>query len=131
MSMTDPIADMLTRIRNGLQAEKKKVQMPSSTVKVAIARVLEEEGFIIGSQVEDNDGKPLLSIELKYFEGQPAIEQVDRVSRPGQRIYRGKDDMPSIIGGLGVAIVSTSMGIMTEKTAQKKGVGGEILCSVF
>lgn len=131
MSMTDPIADMLTRIRNGLQAEKKQVQMPASTVKVAIAKVLEAEGYVSGSQVDENDGKPLLLIDLKYFEGRPAIEKVDRVSRPGQRIYRGKDNMPSIIGGLGVAIVSTSMGIMTEKSAQKKGVGGEILCSVF
>lgn len=131
MSMTDPIADMLTRIRNGLQAEKKQVQMPASTVKVAIARVLTEEGYISGSQIDENDGKPLLLVDLKYFEGRPAIEKVDRVSRPGQRIYRGKDDMPSIIGGLGVAIVSTSMGIMTEKSAQKKGVGGEILCSIF
>jgi len=131
MSMTDPIADMLTRIRNGLQAEKTNVVMPSSTVKVAIAKVLQDEGYISGVSVDDNAGKPLLNVNLKYFEGRPAIEKIDRVSRPGQRIYRDKDNMPSIIGGLGVAIISTSMGIMTEKSAQKKGVGGEVLCSVF
>lgn len=129
--MTDPIADMLTRIRNGLQAEKTHVEMPSSSVKAAIAKVLESEGYINDSRVDENTGKPTLIVGLKYFEGRPAIEELSRVSRPGQRIYRGKDDMPSIIGGLGVAIVSTSMGIMTEKSAQQKGVGGEVLCSVF
>lgn len=129
--MTDPIADMLTRIRNGLQAEKTHVEMPSSSVKAAIAKVLESEGYINDSRVDENAGKPTLIVGLKYFEGRPAIEELSRVSRPGQRIYRGKDDMPSIIGGLGVAIVSTSMGIMTEKSAQQKGVGGEVLCSVF
>jgi len=92
---------------------------------------LQEEGYITGLSVDENAGKPLLNVDLKYFEGRPAIEQIDRVSRPGQRIYRDKDSMPSIIGGLGIAIVSTSMGIMTEKTAQKKGVGGEVLCAVF
>lgn len=131
MSMTDPIADMLTRIRNGQKVGLEIVRMPSSRKKEAIARVLAEEGYINGWSAEDQPGnKRELSIELRYFEGRPVIEELRRVSKPGLRIYRGKDDLPSVLGGLGVAIVSTSEGVMTDRAARSKGFGGEVLCIV-
>jgi len=130
MSMTDPIADMLTRIRNGQKARKVSVSMPSSTAKVAVARVLKEEGYITGYSTEAEGVKNELSIELKYFEGTPVIETVQRVSKPGLRIYRGTEELPKVLGGLGVAIISTSAGVMSDRQARKKGIGGEVLCVV-
>jgi small subunit ribosomal protein S8 len=130
MSMTDPIADMLTRIRNALSAGKLTVAMPSSKQKVAIANLLKEEGFVNSVSVQDIDGKPVLEIALKYYEGKPVIEMIKRVSRPGLRVYKGKDDLPSVMGGLGVAVVSTSMGLMTDRAARKAGHGGEVVCFV-
>ena len=130
MSMTDPIADMLTRIRNAQQANKAEVGMPSSNVKVSIAKVLEEEGYISAFNVSEVDGKTVLSITLKYFEGKPVISQIDRVSRPGLRVYKSANDLPKIIGGLGVAIVSTSNGVMADRKARALGQGGEVLCAV-
>ncbi|MEX1032434.1 MAG: 30S ribosomal protein S8 [Cellvibrionaceae bacterium] len=130
MSMQDPVADMLTRIRNAQQVGKTTVTMPSSTLKSNLARVLKEEGYIIGFSVSE-DAKPTLSIELKYFEGRPVIAELARVSRPGLRNYAGKDALPSVRGGLGVAIVTTSKGIMTDRAARAAGVGGEVLCTVF
>lgn len=130
MSMTDPIADMLTRIRNGQSAEKERVEMPSSKLKAAIAEVLKQEGYITDYRVSDSDGKPRLTVDLKYFQGRPVIEQLERVSKPGLRIYRGKDDLPTVFGGLGVAIVSTSHGVMTDSAARAAGHGGEVLCTV-
>ena len=129
MSMQDPLADMLTRIRNAQMAEKSVVSMPSSTLKVAVANVLQGEGYIAGYQVS-GDVKPQLSIELKYFEGRPVIERLERFSRSGLRQYRGKSDLPKVLGGLGVAIISTSKGIMTDAQARQAGVGGEVLCFV-
>ena len=130
MSMTDPIADMLTRIRNGQKARKVSVSMPSSTAKVAVARVLTDEGYITGYSTEADGVKNELSIELKYFEGTPVIENVQRVSKPGLRIYRGKEDLPKVLGGLGVAIISTSAGVMSDRQARKQGIGGEVLCVI-
>ncbi|MBT3566439.1 MAG: 30S ribosomal protein S8 [Porticoccus sp.] len=130
MSMQDPIADMLTRIRNAQMAEKKIVSMPSSALKSAVAEVLKNEGYIKGFGVEEVI-KPQLSIELKYFEGKPVIEEIDRYSRPGLRKYCGASELPSIRGGLGVAIVSTSKGVMTDRAARAAGIGGEVLCTVF
>lgn len=130
MSMQDTLADMFTRIRNGHMAEKKAVAMPSSKQKLAIAKVLKEEGYITGYAVE-GDVKPVLSIELKYFEGKPVIEKIKRVSRPSLRIYKGVGDLPKVSDGLGVAIVSTSKGVMTDRAARAAGVGGEVLCTVF
>lgn len=130
MSMTDPIADMLTRIRNAQQANKTEVAMPSSKVKVSIAKVLEDEGYVAAYSVSDVDGKPVLSMVLKYFEGKAVISQIDRVSRPGLRVYKAADDLPKIIAGLGVAIVSTSQGVMTDRKARALGQGGEVLCAV-
>lgn len=130
MSMNDPIADMLTRIRNGQAAGKASVRMPTSKAKVAICKVLEEEGYLIGHKVDENDGKPELVVELKYSEGVPVIEELQRVSRPGLRRYCGKDDLPKVRSGLGVAIVSTSDGIMTDAAARAAGRGGEVLCFV-
>lgn len=131
MSMSDPIADMLTRIRNGLSSGKVSVTMPASKVKVAIATVLKNEGYVQGFSTADNEGKPELSVELKYYEGKPVIEEIARSSRPGLRIYKGKDELPKVRGGLGVSIVSTSKGVMTDREARSAGLGGEILCSVF
>jgi small subunit ribosomal protein S8 len=128
--MTDPIADMLTRIRNGQTAKKAQVSMPASSKKQAIAEVLKAQGYISDFTVEDVDGKPVLSITLKYYDGKPVIERLDRVSRPGLRIYKGKDDLPSVQGGLGVAIVSTSKGVMSDRAARVAGEGGEVLCYV-
>jgi small subunit ribosomal protein S8 len=131
MSMQDPIADMLTRIRNAQMAGKFEVAMPASKLKSALSDVLQAEGFVAGSRVEDNDGKPNLVVELKYYEGKPVIVEIDRVSRPGLRAYSGKDDLPKVRGGLGVAIVSTSRGVMTDRAARAAGIGGEVLCTVF
>jgi len=131
MSMTDPIADMLTRIRNGQKVALETVSMPSSKLKEAVAKVLKDEGYITGYQVQDMPGnKRELSIELKYFENEPVIEKLQKVSRPGLRIYRGSDDLPRVMGGLGIAIVSTSEGVMSDRSARSKGVGGEVLCIV-
>ncbi len=130
MSMSDPIADMLTRIRNAQRAEKASVSMPASKMKQAIAAVLKDEGYILDYCVEDVDGKPSLVIDLKYFQGRPVIEHLQRVSRPGLRIYRGKDELPDVNGGLGVAIVSTSRGVMSDRKAREVGEGGEIICTV-
>jgi len=131
MSMTDPIADMLTRIRNGQNVSLESVSMPSSHLKEAIARVLEEEGYINGFEVADKPGnKRELTVSLKYFDGKAVIEKIQKVSKPGLRIYRGKDDLPTVMGGLGIAIVSTSEGVMSERNARAKGFGGEVLCVV-
>jgi small subunit ribosomal protein S8 len=130
MSMSDPIADMLTRIRNAQRVEKTEVVMPSSKLKAAIAQVLTDEGYIDGFKVEANEGKPQLRIGLKYYAGRPVIERLERVSRPGLRIYRGRDEIPQVMNGLGVAIVSTSRGVMTDRRARSQGVGGEVLCYV-
>ncbi|MGW8228452.1 MAG: 30S ribosomal protein S8 [Gammaproteobacteria bacterium] len=130
MSMTDPIADMLTRIRNALAAGKTEVSMPQSKQKQAIAQVLKDEGYISDFSAAEQDGKPTLNVTLKYYEGKPVIEKIKRVSRPGLRIYKGKDQLPKIMGGLGVAIVSTSAGLMTDRAARKAGYGGEVLCYV-
>lgn len=130
MSMSDPIADLLTRIRNSQSVNKVNVSMPSSKLKVAIARVLKEEGYIEDFAVADLSGKPELRIELKYYAGRPVIERIERVSRPGLRIYRGKSDIPTVMNGLGVAIVSTPKGVMTDRKARATGTGGEILCYV-
>jgi small subunit ribosomal protein S8 len=127
--MTDPIADMLTRIRNAQMTEKATVGMPSSRVKVAIARVLKDEGYIDGFKVSE-EAKPVLEIALRYHGGRPVIEKIERVSKPGLRIYRGKDDIPRVMNGLGIAIVSTSRGVMTDRMARASGVGGEVLCIV-
>ncbi|MBM4206568.1 MAG: 30S ribosomal protein S8 [Gammaproteobacteria bacterium] len=130
MSMSDPIADMLTRIRNGQSAGKKSVAQPSSKLKMAIAKVLKEEGYITDYKIEVVDGHSVMTIELKYYKGAPVIESINRVSRPGLRIYKSKDQLPKVLGGLGVAIVSTSNGVMTDRAARALGHGGEIICTV-
>jgi small subunit ribosomal protein S8 len=130
MSMTDPIADMLIRIKNAAAVGKPAVSMPSSKIKVAIAKVLEEEGYIASSRVTQNGAKAELEIVLKYYEGKPVIERLQRVSKSSLRQYRGKDALPKVLGGLGVAIISTSKGIMTDSQARQQGVGGEVLCVV-
>lgn len=130
MSMTDPIADMLTRIRNGQSAKKMQVLMSSSTKKVEVARVLKAEGYIEDYSVA-GDVKPELNIQLRYYQGKPVIEKIKRVSRPGLRIFKGKDDLPKVNGGLGVAIISTSQGVMTDRAARAAGQGGEVLCTVM
>jgi small subunit ribosomal protein S8 len=128
--MSDPIADMLTRIRNAQGVKKTSVAMPSSKLKVAIANVLKDEGYIDDYAVAEANGKAELKITLKYYAGAPVIERLDRVSRPGLRIYKGKDDIPSVMNGLGVTIVSTPKGVMTDRKARQTGVGGEIICYV-
>ncbi|UJJ32885.1 30S ribosomal protein S8 [Halopseudomonas maritima] len=130
MSMQDPLADMLTRIRNAQMAEKSNVSMPSAKLKVAVAKVLKEEGYVAGYEVV-GDVKPTLSIELKYFEGKPVIEELKRVSRPGLRQYKSVEQLPKVKGGLGVSIVSTNKGVMTDRAARAAGIGGEVLCTVF
>lgn len=130
MSMTDPIADFLTRIRNGQSSGKTEVNAPASKVKLAIAKVLKDEGYIENFSATERDGKPALAVQLKYFQGRPVIERLERVSRPGLRVYKGKDELPSVLGGLGIAIVSTSQGVMTDKQARATGHGGEVLCIV-
>lgn len=130
MSMQDPIADMLTRIRNGQSAGKKSVSMPSSKVKLSIANVLKSEGYVSEFNKSENDGKPELSIELKYYQGRPVIDMIKRVSRPGLRIYKKSNELPRVLDGLGIAVVSTSAGVMTDRAARKSGHGGEVLCIV-
>jgi small subunit ribosomal protein S8 len=130
MSMSDPIADMLTRIRNAQMVEKAVVQVPSSKVKIAIAQVLKDEGYIDGFSVKANDGKPQLEIALKYYAGRPVIERIERVSRPGLRVYKGHGSIPQVMNGLGVAIVTTPQGVMTDRKARATGIGGEVLCYV-
>lgn len=130
MSMSDPIADMLTRIRNGQQARKVSVAMPSSKAKTKIAEVLKDEGYISGFEVDEAGGKPELTVTLKYFDNAPVINKIERVSRPGLRIYKNKNELPQVLGGLGVAIISTSKGVMADSKARQAGEGGEVLCYV-
>ena len=130
MSMTDPIADFLTRIRNGQRSGKPEVGMPASRIKLALAKVLKEEGYIDDFAVVDDGAKPTLTVRLKYYQGRPVIERIERVSRPGLRIYKAKDELPKILGGMGVAIISTSRGVMTDREARAGGHGGEVLCIV-
>ena len=130
MNMKDPIADMLTRIRNAQMTEKATVSMPSSKVKIAIAKVLQDEGYIDGFKVASEESKPQLELALRYYAGRPVIEKIERVSKPGLRIYKSKDDIPKVMNGLGIAIVSTSQGVMTDRKARATGVGGEVLCIV-
>ena len=130
MSMTDPIADMLTRIRNGQKARKVSVSMPASSAKEAVARVLKNEGYITDYSTSGEGASKALVVELKYFEGVPVIERIERASRPGLRIYRGKEEVPEVLGGLGIAIISTSAGVISDREAKEKGVGGEVLCLV-
>ncbi|MCB1616657.1 MAG: 30S ribosomal protein S8 [Pseudomonadales bacterium] len=131
MTMQDPLADMLTRIRNGQMAEKASISLPSSKLKVSVAEVLRQEGYITDFTVAENNGKSVLNISLKYFGNKPVIEEIRRISRPGLRQYKGSDQLAKVRGGLGVAIVSTSQGVMTDRAARTLGVGGEILCTVF
>jgi small subunit ribosomal protein S8 len=130
MSMTDPIADMLTRIRNAQMAQKSSVAMPSSKIKVAIAGVLKDEGYIDDFAVRDAEGKNQLDIALKYYAGRPVIERIERISRPGLRVYKGSGDLPRVMNGLGIAIVSTPKGVMTDRKARASNIGGEVLCFV-
>lgn len=130
MSMSDPIADMLTRIRNGQSANKVDVSFPSSTKKTSILNVLKDEGYIKGFNASSEDGKPVTTVALKYFDGKPVISKIQRVSRPGLRIFRGKDELPSVMLGLGVSIISTSKGVMSDRTARAAGQGGEVICAV-
>ena len=130
MSMTDPIADMFTRIRNAQAMGKQTVSMPASKLKQALADLLKSEGYVLDSRRTESEGKANLEIKLKYFEGKPAIERIERVSRPGLRVYRGKDKLPKVMGGLGIAIVSTPDGIMSDAQARAKGVGGEVIGTV-
>jgi small subunit ribosomal protein S8 len=130
MSMTDPIADLLTRIRNGQSARKSNVTIASSKVKMAILAVLKDEGYIADFNRSSDEGKPVLTVELKYYEGRPVIDRIERVSRPGLRIYRGKNEIPRVLGGMGTVIVSTPKGVMTDKAAHAIGQGGEVLCIV-
>lgn len=131
MSMQDPLADMLTRIRNAQMAGKTAVEIPASKLKSAVCTVLQDEGYIAGFSELERDAKMQLVVELKYYEGKPVIAELDRASRPGLRRYAGKDQLPTIRGGLGVAIISTSRGVMTDRAARAAGVGGEVLCTVF
>ena len=131
MSMQDPLSDMLTRIRNAQMAGKSGVEMPGSKLKAAVAKVLKDEGYIGDFSLSSDGGKSRLAITLKYFQGKPVIAEIDRVSRPGLRQYRAKDELPSVRAGLGVAIVSTSRGVMSDRAARAAGVGGEVLCTVF
>ena len=128
--MSDPIADMLTRIRNGQSAGKVDVSMPSSNAKIAIAKVMQSEGYVAGHSVSDDACKPVLTVTLKYFEGRPVIDDLKRISRPGLRIYKGKTEIPKVLNGLGVAIVSTSSGLMTDRQARAAGQGGEVICTI-
>lgn len=130
MSMSDPIADMLTRIRNAQMVNKTEVLMPSSKVKAAIANVLKDEGYIEDCAINEVDGKKVLNIELKYYAGKPVIERIQRISKPGLRIYKGSQEIPKVMNGLGVTILSTSQGVMTDRKAQAAGIGGELLCLV-
>ena len=127
MSMSDPIADMFTRIRNAQRVDKETVAMPSSKLKVAIATVLKDEGYIDGFEVKTDSGKPELQVQLKYYAGRPVIERLERVSRPGLRVYKGRNDLPKVLNGLGVAIVTTPQGVMTDRRARQVGIGGEVI----
>ena len=131
MSMQDPLADMLTRIRNAQMAGKTFVEFPASKLKNAVCEVLLDEGYIAGVRPVENDGKAQIHVDLKYFDGKPVIAEIDRSSRPGLRNYKGKDDLPKVRGGLGVAIVSTSKGVMSDRAARAAGIGGEVRCTVF
>jgi len=131
MSMQDPLSDMLTRVRNAQMAGKTSVAMPGSKLKAAVAQVLKDEGYVADYSASVEDGKPRLSIELKYHDGKPVIAEIDRISRPGLRKYSGKGELPTVRAGLGVAIISTSQGVMTDRAARAAGVGGEVLCTVF
>ena len=131
MSMSDPIADLLTRIRNAQMAKLPTVGIPSSKIKVAIAKVLQDEGYIVGYQIDENGGKPVLNIDLKYYQGKAVIEEIKRASRPGLRSYKGKEELPKVRAGLGISIMSTNKGLMTETQARAAGIGGEVLCTVF
>jgi small subunit ribosomal protein S8 len=131
MSMQDPLSDMLTRIRNAQMAGKKRVEMPGSKLKVAVAQVLKDEGYVDGFSATNDGVKPRLAIDLKYYLGKPVIAEINRVSRPGLRTYSGRGDLPSVRTGLGVAIISTSRGVMTDRAARAAGVGGEVLCTVY
>ena len=131
MSMSDPIADFLTRIRNAQMAQLPQVSCPSSKIKVALSKVLQDEGYINGYSVQDEAGKAVLNVDLKYFQGRPVIEEIKRVSRPGLRNYVGSDEIPSNRAGLGISIMSTNKGLMTDKQAREAGIGGEVLCTVF
>jgi small subunit ribosomal protein S8 len=130
MAMTDPIADTLTQIRNALKARKQTVTFPASNVKHAILNVLEEEGYITGHEKAESNGKPMIRVDLKYYQGEPVIDSIKRISKPGRRVYYGTQDLPSVQNGLGVAIVSTSKGIMIERKARESGVGGELICTI-
>ncbi len=130
MSMTDPVSDMITRIRNGQSAGKLRVIMPSSKLKVCLCQVLKDEGYIEDYSVEENLGKKELLVNLKYYKGQPVVDNLQRISRPGRRVYKSKENLPEVLGGLGISIVSTSKGLMTDKDARKNGYGGEVLCIV-
>ncbi|MEQ8231443.1 MAG: 30S ribosomal protein S8 [Gammaproteobacteria bacterium] len=131
MSMQDPISDMLTRVRNAQERSKREVVMPASGKKAAIAEVLKKEGYIIDYRVDGDGAARELRIQLKYYQGRPVIERIQRVSRPGLRVYRTKDELPSVVGGLGVAIISTSKGLMSDREARAQGIGGEVVCSVY
>ena len=130
MSMTDPIADFLTRLRNGQSARKKSIKSPSSTVKEAIANVLQDEGYILGYDVVTEGAKKTMTVALKYFEGKPVIEKIERISTPSLRVYKGKDELPKVLGGLGVAILSTASGVVSDRKARAAGQGGEVICIV-
>lgn len=130
MSTTDPIADFLTRIRNGQMARKKQISTPSSTVKEAIAAVLKDEGYIADYSVSSESNKKTMTLALKYFEGKPVIERIERISKPSLRVYKGKDELPKVLGGLGIAIVSTPKGVVSDKKARAAGQGGEVICIV-
>jgi small subunit ribosomal protein S8 len=130
MSMTDPIADFLTRIRNGQLSGKPEIAAPASRIKLALAKVLKDEGYIEDFAVDGDSKKPTVKVRLKYYQGRPVIERLERVSRPGLRIYKAKDELPKILGGMGVAIISTSKGVMTDREARASGHGGEVLCIV-
>jgi small subunit ribosomal protein S8 len=131
MSMQDPIGDMLTRLRNAQARSKREAVMPASGKKAAIAEVLKNEGYIVDYRVDGEGAARMLTVELKYYRGKPVIERIQRVSRPGLRVYRSKDELPSVVGGLGVAIVSTSKGLMSDREARAQGIGGEVICSVY
>lgn len=131
MSMQDPLSDMLTRIRNAQMAGKTRVEMPGSKLKAAVAKVLKDEGYVDGFNATNEGGKPRLAIDLKYHLGKPVIAEINRVSRPGLRTYSGRSELPSVRTGLGVAIISTSQGVMTDRAARAAGVGGEVLCTVY
>lgn len=130
MSMTDPVADFLTRLRNGQSARKKSIKVPSSKLKEAIANVLQDEGYILGFDVAAEGSKKTMTVALKYFDGKPVIERIDRVSTPSLRVYKAKDEIPTVLGGLGIAIISTASGVVSDKKARAAGQGGEVICIV-